>query len=104
MTMTTSKPTTKTKCSRCSSPTISTHELCIPCSVELEYAVSDAEPDPESLTCCQCGQSYRFSEARVLRYAKNPSRGNDETPHLCWVCTRLHYSAHDVREVAIPSF
>lgn len=91
-------------CDRCSSPALKGRNLCSPCEIELELTVANAEPDPLSLRCAVCGQSYRLIESRVLRFAKNPLRGDQVTPHLCWVCTRLYYSARSRQELVVPSF
>ncbi len=74
-----------------------TDVLCGPCSIELAYRVMNTEPEPSFLKCAACGTPYRYTEARVLRHAKNPRAAYDRnlsyvTPSLCWVCARLWHS------------
>ena len=57
--------------------------------------------DPGALKCENCGGLYSGSEARVQRRLKqvtglSKSTGSAETPRLCWVCSHLHYSAHQL--------
>lgn len=68
-------------------------DLCIHCSIELAHRVMAAEPDPCKIQCAVCKTPFGFTEARVLRRAKDPMKGDQETPKLCWVCARLHLSA-----------
>ncbi len=49
-----------------------TDVLCRPCSIELAHRILNAEPDPSFLKCVVCQSPYRYTEARVLRHAKNP--------------------------------
>jgi hypothetical protein len=54
--------------------------------------------DPEALKCQNCQGTYSASEARVQRALKqyagrSRTKLNSETPKLCWVCSRLFYSA-----------
>ena len=90
---TTVKP--EAKCIQCSNPADDrTDALCTPCAIELAYRIMNAEPEPTFLKCAACQSPYRYTEARVLRHAKNPrAKLSIETPSLCWVCTRLHYAA-----------
>jgi hypothetical protein len=44
-----------------------------------------------TLTCVGCGAPFEAA-ARVARSLAG-SQGDPETPHLCWVCVRLHNSA-----------
>ena len=81
------------KCRQCPATAEPKTDLCIHCQIELAYRVMAAEPDPCTIKCAVCKAPFRFTEARVLRRAKNPMKGNQETPKLCWVCARLHLSA-----------
>ncbi len=49
-----------------------------------------------SFTCAGCGAPFE-ANPRVHR-ALAGSKGDPETPRLCWVCAHLHVSA--IREVA----
>jgi hypothetical protein len=62
--------------------------------MELAYRIRAAEPHPEKRRCKACGAAFSFTEARVLRIAKNPKAGNRQTPQLCWICAHLHLAAH----------
>jgi hypothetical protein len=44
-----------------------------------------------TLACVVCGGAFE-SNPKVQR-AFAGSEGDPETPHLCWICTRLHHSA-----------
>ena len=92
------------KCTQCPAEA-EDGELCGPCCAELAHRVMDAEPDRLLAKCRVCGSDYRFTEARVLRRAKDPmANASPETPELCWVCTHLHLSAHeDAASVILPS-
>jgi len=85
------------KCRQCPSK-IDDGELCGPCSVELAHLILDAEPKRVLAKCQVCGTPYLFTEARVLRRAKDPrANASYDTPDLCWVCAHLHLSAHDAQ-------
>ena len=47
--------------------------------------------EESSFNCDACGATFGRS-ARVAR-ALAGSSGDPDTPHLCWVCARLHNSA-----------
>ena len=82
------------KCTQCPAPATGIG-LCNACIIELTHRVAASEPDPCTIPCAVCESPIQFTEARVIRYAKDPLRGNQQTPKLCWVCARLHLSAHD---------
>lgn len=50
----------------------------------------------QKFTCDGCGAPFGVNP-RVVR-ALSGSDGDPETPHLCWVCARLHNSV--AREMA----
>jgi hypothetical protein len=81
------------KCRQCTDRTEDDSELCAACAVELAHRILAATPNPEKMTCGVCRAPFGFTEARVLRFAKNPKAGNRATPRLCWVCAHLHLSA-----------
>jgi hypothetical protein len=54
------------------------------------------QPNSGDFTCVGCGAGFE-ANPRVAR-ALAGSKGDPETPHLCWVCARLHVAA--IREVA----
>lgn len=54
-----------------------------------------SQPQDSSFTCEGCGTPFGVNP-RVAR-ALAGSAGDPKTPHLCWVCARLHNSA--VREM-----
>lgn len=94
------------KCRTCPRPLEGDETLCGPCAVELAHRVMNAEPEPTFLKCAVCEAPYRYTEARVLRHAKNPRAAYDrnlsyETPLLCWVCARLWHSA---RNETLPAY
>lgn len=41
---------------------------------------------------CQCGRAFEDNPS-TLRKLRDPSKGDPETPRLCWICKRLHSSA-----------
>jgi hypothetical protein len=70
--------------------------LCHACIIELTFQMIASKPDSVSLRCRVCQAPYRYTEARVMRAAINPaSERSPTTPKLCWVCARLHISAHE---------
>ena len=88
------------KCTQCPAEAEDS-ELCGPCAVELAHRVLDAEPERVLAKCRVCSADYRFTEARVLRRAKNPRASlSAETPDLCWACAHLHLSARDPQDAA----
>jgi hypothetical protein len=54
------------------------------------------QPNTGAFTCVRCGSGFD-ANPRIAR-ALAGSSGDPETPHLCWVCARLHVAA--IREVA----
>jgi hypothetical protein len=57
-----------------------------------------------AFTCQACGAGFD-ANPRVTR-ALAGSKGDPETPHLCWVCVRLHHSvAFEMAQIrkAFPS-
>ncbi len=99
-------PTVAAKCTYCPNPAEGGKELCGPCFVEMSHLLMDGEPEREFLKCVVCSDLFRYTEARVLRYAKNPRAPLcNHTPVLCWVCSRLHISAaHQEKHSAPPIF
>jgi len=74
--------------------------------MELAYLImaSEAPEERVRLYCEACRAPYDFTEARVMRNAKNPgAAASKETPRLCWVCARLHLSARTA-EPALDRF
>jgi len=82
------------RCVRCGDCAESGEPLCGVCAILLAHEVLSAGQDPDYRACRVCGGRIGLTEARVLRYATNRRVGNSETPKLCWVCERLHLSAH----------
>ncbi len=78
------------------------YTLCAPCAIELAYRMMASEPEPGARACRVCGAEFSFTDARVIRSAKNPSAGSRQTPELCWVCVRLHVSARNKEELKVP--
>ncbi len=90
------------KCTQCPDPAEQEQDLCVSCSIELTCKLMDQPPDPELRSCRICKAGIRYTEARVLRNAKNPKIGSTVTPFLCWVCARLHLSAiEEAKEPAV---
>jgi hypothetical protein len=90
-------------CQACQAP-IPRGTLCQSCILK-GIALYLSEEDPDSLKCENCGAKYSGSEARVQRRLKQVAAGKCgevETPALCWVCTRLHYSAQTERHGWMP--
>ena len=92
------------KCTQCSQPAEPGKDVCIHCSIELVHRIMAAEPEPATIPCAVCESPIGFTEARVLRRAKDPMRGNMETPKLCWVCARLHLSAQGAEPIPPLAF
>jgi len=92
--MKTTTKTTPDKCAACPAPAAAGLELCGPCMIELEYRIMASEPEPVTLQCHVCRQAISMTEARSLRFAKNPKAGDRMTPGLCWICAHLYLSAH----------
>lgn len=88
------------KCRQCPATIEAPEDLCPPCAIEHAYRIMAAEPEPVLRKCEACGASFKLTEARVLRSAKNPLAGNHHTPWLCWICAHLHLSA--TRPETIP--
>jgi len=86
------------QCVKCGQPynpgEHNTADLCNSCAAELLCRIMASSPEPERKTCKVCGAPYSFTEARVLRHARDPKHGDPETPKLCWVCARLRHSAN----------
>ena len=81
------------KCVYCPNPA-EPDDLCAPCSVELAHRIMDAEPEREFCVCYVCKAQFRYVEARVLRFAKDPqAKASHVTPYLCWVCAHLYEAA-----------
>jgi ribosomal protein L40E len=80
-------------CRQCPATVEPGADLCPPCGIELAHRIMAADPEPQMLKCKVCKAPYSLITARVLRAAKDPRRGDPETPTLCWVCARLHLSA-----------
>ncbi len=80
------------KCLQCPGLADFDDNLCCYCAIELTSRLLASEPDPEVRTCKVCKAAIQYTEARVLRNAKNPQVGSKITPYLCWVCARLHLS------------
>ena len=93
-----------THCRQCPAPAEPKMELCVHCSIELSHRVMAAEPDPCTIPCAICQTPFGFTEARVLRRAKDPMKGNQETPKLCWVCAHLHLSARRIEPIPLADF
>ena len=82
------------RCSVCPAEANFDENLCSHCAIELTCRIMAAEPDPEYRICRNCKGSIGYTEARVLRNAKNPKTGSTVTPFLCWVCAHLYVQAH----------
>lgn len=89
------------KCIYCPQDTLDeVGDLCAAHAAELMCHVLDNSPQRENFKCMACEQPVRFTEARIVRNVKNPrSPLSKETPRLCWVCTRLHHSAHQPEHI-----
>jgi hypothetical protein len=96
-------PKTTVKCTQCPAPADPKTGICIHCSIELVHRIMAAEPDACSIPCAVCEAPISYTEARVLRYAKNPTKGNQQTPKLCWVCAHLHLSANRAEPIPLLS-
>jgi hypothetical protein len=48
------------------------------------------ETEPDTLTCHGCSGPIE-ANARIRRILTS-GKGDQNTPHLCWVCTRLYHS------------
>jgi len=84
------------QCRCCPNPAAPDDILCRACGVELMHRIMDAEPEREFCVCCVCGGHSRYIEARILRFAKDPSaKASHVTPYLCWVCAHLYQAATD---------
>jgi hypothetical protein len=79
-------------CTYCPEPPESGEDLCVYCALEHACRAMAAHPDPEVRRCKVCSAAIQYTEARVLRNAKNSKVGSTVTPFLCWVCARLHLS------------
>lgn len=67
--------------------------MCGPCSDAIcQKLLLDPCEDPTALQCKNCQSFYPLNSPRVRR-AIETQAGDQETPELCWVCTRLHYAA-----------
>ena len=94
---TTKKKTMMTKADRCRQCPATVEpgaDLCPACGIELAHRVMAAEPEPQTLKCKVCKAPFSLIEARVLRHAKDflCHTQSMDTPDLCWVCARLHWS------------
>ncbi len=49
-----------------------------------------SQPEESGFTCVACGATFGINP-RVAR-ALAGIAGDPDTPHLCWVCVRLHNS------------
>lgn len=86
----------KGHCAACPAPIADKGSgLCQAHAIQLTHNMLNSEPDPVLKHCAVCGNTFRYTEARVLRLAQDPDAKNPSrvTPLLCWVCVRLHNSA-----------